>query len=348
VTKHTPSRTHWGGLAVLILGVAVCFFASLVVPNLFDAYIFSIIMYAGINITLAVSLNLVTGITGQFSMGHAGFMSVGAYASAFLSTTYFSQLQISGLPPALSEGIFFFISLYVGGLASALLGYVVGLPSLRLRGDYLAIVTLGFGEIIRVLVLNIDTIGGARGLPGIPKWTSFGWVYAVAFVAVLTVKRIMDSAHGRALLAVREDEIAAEAMGVNTTRYKVMAFVIGAFFAGIAGGLFGHFLTYLNPQTFDFNRSFEIIIMIVLGGLGSTTGAVIAALFLTGLRELLRPLQEITKLDFRMVIYSLMLIGLMLTRPNGFFGTKELSDFGFFKRFKRNPLSLEQEDSNRG
>ena len=344
-----PWSTHWGGLAVLAVGLVICGVLSYLVPGLVNAYVFTIIMYAGINITLAVSLNLVTGITGQFSMGHAGFMSVGAYVSAFLSTTYFNDIQIAALPPALSEGVFFFIALYAGGLVAALLGYVVGLPSLRLRGDYLAIVTLGFGEIIRVLVLNIDVIGGARGLPGIPKWTSFGWVYGVAFVAVLTVKRIMASPHGRALLAVREDEIAAEATGVNTTRYKVMAFVVGAFFAGVAGGLFGHFLTYLNPQTFDFNRSFEIIIMIVLGGMGSTTGAVIAALFLTGLREFLRPLQELTKLDFRMVIYSSLLIILMLTRPNGFFGTKELSDFGFFRRFKRNPLKLKAvSEENRG
>ncbi|MBI3543033.1 MAG: branched-chain amino acid ABC transporter permease [Deltaproteobacteria bacterium] len=229
-------------------------------------------------------------------------------------------------------------ALYAGGLVAAVLGFVVGSPSLRLKGDYLAIVTLGFGEIIRVMILNIDAIGGARGMTGVPEWTNFGWVYGVAFICVLTVKRIMQSPHGRALLAVREDEIAAEAMGVNTTRYKVTSFVVGAFFAGVAGGLYGHFLTFLSPQSFDFNRSFEIIIMVVLGGMGSTTGAIIAALFLTGLRELLRPLQEITRLDFRMVIYSLMLIILMLTRPRGLFGTKELVDFGPFKRFKKDPL----------
>jgi len=331
---------NFKGFGWFILGPVIFTAISPLVPMAFNPYIFSIIIYAGINVTLAVSLNLVNGLTGQFSMGHAGFMAVGAYVSSFLTTTYFSQLQIVGLPEGLSQGIYFALALYLGGLASALLGYIVGLPSLRLKGDYLAIVTLGFGEIIRVLILNIDTIGGARGMPGIPKWTNFAWVYGIAFICMLTVKRIMASAHGRALLAVREDEIAAEAMGVNTTRSKVTSFVVGSFFAGVAGGLFGHYLTYLNPAAFDFNRSFEIIIMVVLGGMGSTTGAIVAALMLTGLRELLRPLQEITKFDLRMVIYSSLLIILMLTRPNGLFGTKELSDFGPFRRFKRNPLKL--------
>ncbi|MBI2607203.1 MAG: branched-chain amino acid ABC transporter permease [Deltaproteobacteria bacterium] len=322
---------------VILVGIVACVGLSPVAPELMNPYLFSILMYAGINITLAVSLNLVNGLTGQFSMGHAGFMAVGGYVSAFLTTEYLSKMN-PGLPAGLNEIVLFAAALYAGGLASAALGYLVGLPSLRLKGDYLAIVTLGFGEIIRVLILNIDAVGGARGMPGIPKWTNFGWVYAIAFISIITVRRIMASRHGRALLAVREDEIAAEATGVNTTRYKVTAFVIGAFFAGVSGGLFAHFLTYLNPQTFDFNRSFEIIIMVVLGGMGSTTGAVVAALFLTALRELLRPLQEITRLDFRMVIYSLMLVILMLTRPNGFFGTKELSDFGPFRRFKRDAL----------
>lgn len=326
------------GLVWFLVGIVIFSALSPLAPHVFNPYIFSIVMYAGINVTLAVSLNLVNGLTGQFSMGHAGFMAVGAYVSAYLTTNYFGQMQISGLPLMVSENLFFAISLLAGGLVAAVLGYVVGLPSLRLKGDYLAIVTLGFGEIIRVLILNIEAIGGARGMPGIPKWSTFGWIYGVAFICVLTVKRLMASPHGRSFLAVREDEIAAEAMGVNTTKYKVTSFVVGSFFAGVAGGLFGHFLSYLNPSIFDFNKSFEIIIMVVLGGMGSTTGAVIAALFLTGLREVLRPLQEITKVDFRMVIYSIMLIVLMLTRPNGFFGTKELVDFGFFRRFKRNPL----------
>lgn len=319
------------------LGAGLVFLGLLgqIIPQVMNPYYFSILIYAGINITLASSLNLVNGLTGQFSMGHAGFMAVGGYVAAFMNMSLFMDVHFAGMPNYVSEGFFLFISLIVGGLAAAVLGYVVGLPSLRLKGDYLAIVTLGFGEIIRVLILNMDFIGGARGIPGIPQWTNFFWVYGVALVCIVSINRLMDSSHGRALLAVREDEIAAEATGVNTTKYKVIAFVIGAFWAGVAGALFAHFLTYLNPSTFDFNRSFEIIIMVVLGGMGSMTGAVFAAIFLTVLRESLRPLQELTQLDFRMVIYSLMLIILMLTRPNGFFGTKELTDFGWFKRFKK-------------
>ena len=323
------------GLLPLFIGLVVVAVLGQIVPAVLNPYLFSIIIYAGINITLATSLNLVNGLTGQFSMGHAGFMAVGGYVAAYLNMTYFADIKFVGLPEGGSEGIFLFVSLIAGGLAAAVLGYLVGLPSLRLKGDYLAIVTLGFGEIIRVLILNLDFIGGARGMPGIPQWTNFFWVYGVALVCIVSLNRLMASSHGRALLAVREDEIAAEATGVNTTRYKVIAFVIGAFWAGVSGALFAHFLTYLNPATFDFNRSFEIIIMVVLGGMGSITGSVIAAVFLTVLRESLRPLQELTQLDFRMVIYSVMLIILMLTRPNGFLGTRELTDFGPFKRFKK-------------
>ncbi len=305
-------RTLWVWLASLALVWALDFW----VTDQLDAYFFTILMYAGINITLAVSLNLVNGFTGQFSMGHAGFMSVGGYVAAYLSTRYQAETPLA-----------FVTALVSGGLAAAGAGYIVGLPSLRLKGDYLAIVTLGFGEIIRVVLLNIDAVGGARGMTNIPPLTTFGWVYSVVVVTVFSAWRLVNSSHGRALLSVREDEIAAEAMGVNITRAKLRAFVIAAFFAGIAGGLFGHYLRYLNPATFDFNRSFEIIIMVVLGGMGSITGSVVAALFLSGIREALRPLQEITKIDFRMVIYSLMLIILMLTRPNGLFGTRELSEF---------------------
>ena len=290
-----------------------------------DPYFYTILMYAGINVTLAVSLNLVNGFTGQFSMGHAGFMSVGGYISAFI-TTYLVTKN-----PALAEGgaeaqFYFLLSLLAGGLGASAVGYLVGLPSLRLKGDYLAIVTLGFGEIIRVIVLNVDAIGGARGMPNIPQYADFSWIFCWVILCVFTVWRLMQSAHGRRFLSVREDEIAAEAMGVNTTQAKVRAFVIGAFFAGVSGSLFAHYLRYLNPQTFDFNRSFEIIIMVVLGGMGSITGSVVAALFLTVIREALRPLQEITKLDFRMIIYSIVLIILMLTRPNGIFGTREIKD----------------------
>lgn len=329
MTQHpsTHPRGHfgWRASAIWLAAIALVWIFNFVFADTIDPYIFTIIMYAGVNIVLAVSLNLVNGFTGQFSMGHAGFMSVGGYIAAFITTTLAAKDPSYAQPGFISE-LAFVGSLILGGLGASLVGYMVGLPSLRLKGDYLAIVTLGFGEIIRVIVLNVDAIGGARGMPNIPALSSFGWVYTWVVIVVFAVWRIVNSAHGRKFLAVREDEIAAEAMGVNTTKAKVRAFVIGAFFAGIAGGLFAHYLRYLNPQTFDFNRSFEIIIMVVLGGMGSVTGSVVAALFLTGIREALRPLQEITRLDFRMIIYSLMLIVLMLTKPNGMFGTREFVD----------------------
>lgn len=302
--------------------VAAIWILNFFIQDIVDPYIFSVIMYAGINITLAVSLNLINGFTGQFSMGHAGFMSVGGYLSAFIFMNLPPEFSTD---PILSQ--FAFVgALIAAGLGAAAIGYLVGLPSLRLRGDYLAIVTLGFGEIIRVIILNLDVIGGARGLPNIPQLSSFAWVYTVAVVTIFTIWQLIKSSQGRAFMSVREDEIAAESMGVDTTKTKVQAFVIGAFFAGIAGALFGHYLRYLNPQTFDFNRSFELIIMVVLGGMGSITGSVFAAVLLTALKEGLRDLKEITGVDLRMIIYSLLLIVFMLTRPNGIFGTREFPE----------------------
>lgn len=312
--------------------IAIWLFSNFVSSSI-NPYYFSMVIYAGINIVLAVSLNLVNGFTGQFSMGHAGFMAVGGYTSAFLSSTL-KTLHPSLFENALSSNLVFVGALLVGALVASFAGYLVGLPSLRLKGDYLAIVTLGFGEIIRVFILNIDAIGGARGMPGIPNLSSFGWVFTFALITVYVINRLIYSPMGREFLSVREDEIASEAMGVNTTQAKVRAFVIGAFFAGIGGGLFAHFLSYLNPGTFDFNKSFDIIIMVVLGGMGSISGSILAATFLTVLKEALRSLQEITHIDFRMIIYSLILILMMILRPNGLFGTKEIWHFFPFNKFK--------------
>ena len=310
---------------IWIAGVlAVLVALNLILPRLLNPYFFQVLILCGINVILAVSLNLINGFTGQFSIGHAGFMAVGAYASAMYSLTFgeawAKQLQGFGMPDALAHGGPLLVALLLGGLASAAAGYVVGLPSLRLRGDYLAIVTLGFGEIIRVVITNVDAVGASRGLPGIPGWADFFWVgLGVACVIFLSL-HLANSTHGRALFAIRDDEVAAESLGVDTTRYKVTAFVIGAFFAGIAGGLFAHYLSYLNPNTFTFIKSIEVIAMVVLGGLGSVSGSVLAAIILTLLPELLRPIKE-----FRMVIYSIMLIVLMITRPQGLFGNRELN-----------------------
>jgi len=307
---------------------AVAVMALLVVVNVaasrfLSPYLLQIVVLCGINVILAVSLNLINGFTGQFSIGHAGFMALGAYGSAMFSLgvgrNWVSALEAAGAPASLAAAPALLMALLLGGLLAALAGYLVGLPSLRLRGDYLAIVTLGFGEIIRVLILNIDVVGGPRGLPGIPAWANVFWVgLGVAAVLVLA-RHLANSTHGRALFAIRDDEVAAEALGVDTTSYKVLAFVLGAFFAGVAGGLFAHFLSYLNPNSFTFIKSIEVIAMVVLGGMGSISGSVLAAIILTLLPEVLRPVKQ-----YRMVIYSLMLIVLMITRPQGLLGTREL------------------------
>ncbi len=290
-------------------------------PRFLNPYHFQILMLIGINIVLAVSLNLVNGFTGQFSIGHAGFMAVGAYGSAVFTLRVGQGVAASlgSLPDPIANGAALLVALVVGGLLSAAAGWLVGLPSLRLRGDYLAIVTLGFGEIIRVMILNIDAVGGARGLPGIPQWSTFFWVFLAVVVVIMLSHNLAASTHGRALFAIRDDEVAAEALGVDTTRYKVLAFVISAFFAGVAGGLFAHFLSYLNPATFQFTKSIEVIAIVVLGGMGSVSGSVVAAILLTLLPEALR-----TAGALRMVIYSLMLILLMIARPQGLFGNREL------------------------
>lgn len=327
------TRTWWIrdliGLAIGVLLILGLSYGLQRIPVAGIDYYFRVVMFIGINIVLAVSLNIINGHAGQFSMGHAGFMAVGAYASAFLTYYYgnpYLQSQPEGTTRWLLQNTFFLLALLVGGFCAAAAGYLVGLPSLRLRGDYLAIVTLGFGEIIRVIFLNVEKVGAARGLSGVPAWTNFFWVFLFAWVTVLVSMRLVNSSIGRAFLAVREDEIAAEAMGVDTTHYKVQAFVIGSFFAGIAGGLLGHYLAYLNPQMFQFNRSFEIIAMVVLGGMGSISGSIVAAVILTFLPEGLRMVKQWTNMsvDPRMVIYSVMLIVLMRTRPQGILGRREL------------------------
>jgi branched-chain amino acid transport system permease protein len=291
-----------------------------------NPYYARIINLIGINVTLAVSLNLINGLAGQFSIGHAGFMAVGGYTATYL-TVYHGQ-QIAGmagstLQDGVGASIVMVASLIVGACAAACAGLVVGIPSLRLKGDYLAIVTLGFGEIIRVLILNIPAVGGATGFTDAVPITNFFWIFAVATITIVVVRNIATSTFGRALAAVRADEIAAEAMGVNTTRYKVLAFVISAALAGAAGGLSGQlFANPLNPQNLNFVKSIEVVVMIVLGGIGSTTGAVFGATVLTILPEALRTFDRQFP-GLRMVIYALLLILFMIFRPQGVFGRRE-------------------------
>jgi branched-chain amino acid transport system permease protein len=322
--KLSFMRGIWGWLIVGAVALAVSGLAEVSL----NGYLQQILFYIGINIILATSLNLVNGFCGQFSLGHAGFMAVGAYTSALIS------MNFRPFGEAFDYFNFPFYSI-CAGLAGAVAGLIVGLPSLRLRGDYLAIVTLGFGEIIRVVLLNLEVVGGARGLYGLPGSTGF-WactrIYLWAGVTVLCLWRLIQSSYGRAFLSVREDEIAAECMGINTTRTKVTAFVISSFFAAVAGSLFAHTTNSLNPASFQFLKSVDVVIMVVLGGMGSLTGSVVGAILVTVLPEALRPLQEITGVDVRMVIYSLMLILMMILRPSGLFGGRELYHFKWWRR----------------
>jgi branched-chain amino acid transport system permease protein len=297
---------------------------SAVLPTLMNPYLFRILMLCGINVVLAVSLNLVNGFAGQFSIGHAGFMAVGGYTAAMLTLHvgqgWAASLAAAGVPEEIARGVVLLGALLAGGGLAAVAGYLVGLPSLRLRGDYLAIVTLGFGEIIRVVLTNVDAVGASRGLPGIPGWTTFFWVSLAAVTVIVVSRNLAESTHGRALFAIRDDEIAAAAVGIDVAAYKVLAFTMGAFFAGVAGGLQAHYDSYLNPNSFTFIKSIEIVVMVVLGGMGSVSGAVLAAILLTLLPEALRAVNE-----YRMVLYALMLIVLMIARPQGLFGNREVS-----------------------
>lgn len=282
----------------------------------------------GINVTLAVSLNLINGLAGQFSIGHAGFMAVGGYTAVYV-TVYYGQaiagLAGATLTDAVGGTVVMIVSLAAGALAAAAAGLIVGIPSLRLRGDYLAIVTLGFSEIIRVLILNIPAVGGATGFTAAIPITTFFWIYAMAVLTIVIVRNITTSTFGRALSAIRGDEIAAEAMGINTTRYKVLAFVISAGLAGVAGGLSGQlFANPLNPQNLNFVKSIEVIVMIVIGGIGSITGAALGATIVTILPEALRGFDQQFP-GLRMVAYALLLILMMIFRPQGLLGRRELS-----------------------
>jgi branched-chain amino acid transport system permease protein len=283
----------------------------------------------GVNVILAVSLNVVNGFTGQFSLGHAGFMAVGAYTAAKI-TVAFSGLQLGFVPVSWSQQAVFALALAAGMVTAAIAGFLVGMPSLRLRGDYLAIVTLGFGEIIRSIIENLKFLGQATGLSGLPRLTNLTWVGLSVIATVVMARRLAISTQGRALFAIREDEVAAEAMGVDTTGYKVRAFTISAAYAGLAGGLIVHILQLATPRSFTFIRSIEVVVFVVLGGLGSITGSIFSATVLTWLLERLRDIQS-----YRMVGYAFLLIVLMLTRPQGIFGTREIWDLPIFARFAR-------------
>lgn len=283
----------------------------LINTEIIDSYLQLNIMLIGINIILAVGLNLITGFTGQFSLGHAGFMSVGAYISA-IATVRFGQP--------------FFVGIILSGLGAALVGLVIGIPTLRLKGDYLAIATLGFGEIIRIIGLNIDYIGGASGFNDIPQYTNWTWMYFMVVLTIVVINNFIKSYAGRACISIGQDEIASEAMGVNTTFYKVLAFIIGAFFAGIAGALYANYFYFIKPDSFGFMKSIDILVIVVFGGMGSIAGSVLGSVVLSVISAFLQRYPEL-----RMVIYSVVLFLIMVFLPGGLMGIKDVMP-GFLKR----------------
>jgi branched-chain amino acid transport system permease protein len=294
-------------ILLFLAAVAFCAIATMFEGRI-NAYYFQIIIYIGINIILASSLNLINGFAGQFSLGHAGFMAIGAYTSAVITRSMgLSAGSVFAIPA-------YALALLLAGTMAAIFGLFVGIPTLRLKGDYLAITTLGFGEIIRVIIQNLDFLGAARGFTGIPKLANSFWVFATVAAVIFLIYNLINSTYGKAFLAVRDDEIAAESVGISSTKVKVVAFITGAFFAGIAGGLYAHFVTYINPQQFSFLKSFEIVVMVIIGGMGSIIGVILSAVLLTILPEALRGVAQ-----YRMVIYSLLLIIIMITRPQGLF-----------------------------
>jgi len=292
---------------VLILFYAII--QVLISTYIINDYIFSTFVTVCINIILAVSLNLITGFTGQFSLGHAGFMSIGAYTCALITLRYSTQFGFIG-------------GLLLGAVLAAIVGIFVGLPTLRLKGDYLAIATLGMAEIIKILFRNVleDITNGAAGLSGIPQFVNWTWLFIFTAGTVALISNFINSSHGRACISVREDEIAAEAMGINSTKYKVMAFVTGAFFAGIAGAIYSSYFYFISPDLFGFMKSIDILVIVVLGGMGSISGSVLSAIVLALISTYLQSFPEL-----RMVIYGVLLILIMLFRPQGIMGSRELS-----------------------
>ena len=274
-------------------------------------------------IVMAVSLNLTVGISGELSLGHAGFMSVGAFSGIVMATWLSEGMGVQNELACLLAAIAF------GGLVAGLAGVLIGIPVLRLRGDYLAIVTLAFGEIVRALLRLIQPIGGARGMIGIPNYANFFWIMLFVVLTLWLLRNLIYSPYGRAFIAIRDNEIAADAMGINTTKYKIMSFCIAAFIAGVAGGLYAHVLSFIQPDSFSFTKSSDFLVYLYAGGSGSLTGSVIGAVLLTILPEVLRFLA-----DWRLVLYALILVVVMLYRSEGLCGGKEVP----FLRIKRSSL----------
>lgn len=293
-------KKQYKKVGISFIGTILLYFilTFLISSGIISNYWLGIIMIAGINIILASSLNLATGYLGQLTLGHAGFMSVGAYVSALCSI----HLELP-----------FIASLLMGAIIAAIIGVIIGIPTLRLKGDYLCIITLAFNEIIRVIMVNLSITNGSKGLVGIPRSTNFAIVFFSAAVTVFVIYSIVKSRHGRAIISIREDETASELSGIPTTYYKILAFAISAFFAGLAGGLYAHYITVISPKVFDYNKSVEILVIVVLGGMGNWKGSIIAAIVMTILPEYLRAFSQ-----YRMLLYAAILIIAMILKEKIF------------------------------
>ncbi len=317
--RYSTWKARWEALMnnrkVLPILLVIGFVLSFLVPqfNLINPYVQLILMYVGINIIMTASLNLINGYMGEFSVGHAGFMAVGAYISALLTMYIWPDNLVTWLFP---------LTVILGGVGAALAGLIVSIPSFRTRGDYLAIVTLAFNMIVKSVIENIEAIGGPRGIPGIDKLTTMPWVFIWTVFALWVMRNFIYSNYGRGVLSIREDEIASDLMSVNTRQTKVLIFLVSSFFAGVGGALFAHLLQFISPRVFDIIKSTDFLIMVYLGGIGSIAGSVLGATIYTVLLEVLRPLQV-----WRFVLMPLLLVFLMLYRPRGIMGLRELRWF---------------------
>ena len=322
MNRNKLLKTIYPAAIVVLLYVLITVLRS---AGILNGYHVQVLMFAGVNIMMTASLNLVNGFTGQFCIGHAGFMSLGAYGASVITTMVFDGKNI----PVAAQVPVFLLGLLVGGCVAALIGVLIGLPSLKLKGDYLAIVTLAFGEIVRALLRLIEPIGGARGTIGIPNYSNLAWILFFMALTLYLLRNLIYSPYGRAFIAIRDNEIAADAMGINTTRYKVISFCIAAFIAGVAGGLYAHVLSFINPDSFSFTKSSDYLVYLYAGGSGSLTGSIVGATLLTILPEFLRFLA-----DWRLAVYAVILVVVMLYRSEGICGGKELP----FLRIRRKAL----------
>lgn len=313
---------------ILVVFIVVQILAT---EKVINAYIMQIVMFAEVNVIMTVSLNLINGFTGQFSLGHAAFMGIGAYISSMLTTLIIPTRSFD--KPI--QYLIFIGSMIAGGIVAGFVGFLIGIPTLKLKGDYLAIVTLAFGEVLKAVIRLTPFVGGPRGITGIPKLATFPIVSVVMILAIILIRNYIFSNFGRASISIRENEIAAQSMGVNTTKYKILSFVVGSFFAGVAGALYAHRIMFIEPNLFDQTASTNYLIYLYAGGMASISGSIISAFALTIAPELLRFLG-----NWRYVIYPLILIFIMLKRQNGLLGGRE---FPFLIKTRDEYLSLKAE-----